>query len=222
MANLTVTEAITEIRQELDDVSTTKPRWTDAQVKTKLGFALSACLVQYASDGGDRFDLEGTATTSASTGQVSLSSLSALWVKQVAIVVGNTTYRVRPKNPIRRGYADLNARDLRILYVREYEIPSDSGHPLVGVTSTAANSWPGFDRWVYMEAAVMLTSKDMEEKRIAALIARRDEAKAIALGRVPTPAGYPIPRPEWNPIAPQDLRWQFTQASATLSLTAEW
>jgi hypothetical protein len=153
---------------------------------------------------------------------VSLSSLVALWVKQIAVVVDGTAYRLPPKNPIRRGYADLTARTLRVLYVQEYAIPSDSSHPLVGVTTTAANSWPAFDRWVYMEAAVMLAPKDMEERRITVLKGARDEAAAAALGRVTTPAGYPVPRPEWNPSYYRDLRWQFTQASATLSLTSEW
>ena len=225
MANLTVDDAITEIRQELDDTSTTRLRWTADQIKAKLKTALSQCLTKYADEGGDRFDLESAAfTTSASTGQVAITSITPLWVKQVAIVVDSVAYRLPRAGPIRRGRADLNARALRILYVQEYVISSTTTHPLVGDGAAAANSWPAFDRWVYMEAASQLAGKDMEIKRIEMLREKRDEAKAAALSRPSTPGGYPIPRPEWSPVAQRDLRWQFTQtgSASTLSLTSGW
>lgn len=223
MAALTIDEAITKVRQRLDDTSTTNPRWTDAQVKDALTDAISRCVTKYSDEGGDRFDLESTAfSTSASTGQVDISSIAAAWVKAVGVVVGNTTYMLPRQSGLRRGYPDLSARSLRILYVREYEISGTSSHPLIGVGATAANTWRAFDRWVCLEAAVMLTPKDMEMNRIGVLRTERDEAEKSALARPSTPGGYPVPRKEWNPLDPWRLRWQFLPSSSTISLTAEW
>ncbi len=217
MANLTIDEAITKVRQFLDDTSTTVPRWTDAQIKDALADCLNSCLSRYASSGGDRFDLETTATTSATTGAISIASVVPLIVKQVAVTVGDTIYRIPPKDKMRRGYADLSARSLTILYVREYALSSTTSHPLVGVGSTEANSWRGFDKWVCLETASQLASKDMELPRLELLQTKVDKAAAEALARTSTPAGYPTPRPEWSPLY-QDVSWQMVQP-ATLYLT---
>lgn len=218
MANLTIDDAIAKIRQRLADTSsaTAGQRWTDARILDALADALSVCLTTYASQGGDRFDLETTATTSATTGAVALT-VEPLLIKQVSVVIDSTTYRLQPKNTMRRGYADLAARSLSVLYVREYELSTTTSHPLVGVGPTGANSWRAFDRWVCIEAATQLAPKDMELPRIEVLKAERDEAKAAALLRTSTPGGYEIPRPEWSPLY-GNISWQLVQP-ATLYLT---
>lgn len=219
MANLTLLQARAKVLQFLDDAS--NRRWSDAQIDDALTDALSTCINRYALSGGDRFDLEVTGTTSASTGSVSLSAVLPARIKQVAVVVGNTTYRLTQKDPLRRGYADLVARDLRVLYVREYALPTDTGHPLVGVGATAANSWPAFDKWLCLEAANQLGLKDLEQKRLMILREAGDRAEQEALARAPTPGGYPIPRREWNPLY-GDLYWQMVQPSTVYLTRVRW
>ncbi len=217
MANLIIDDAITKVRQFLDDTSTTQPRWTDTQLKDALADALNSCLVRYAGEGGDRFDLETTATTSATTGAISIASVLPLLVKQVGVTVGTTLYRLPTKNMMRRGYADLTARSLTVLYVREYALSSTTTHPLVGVGATEANSWRAFDRWICLEAALQLALKDMEETRLARLQVMTEKAAAECLARTSTPAGYETPRPEWNPLYDY-ITWQMVQPS-TIYLT---
>ncbi len=217
MANLTIDDAITKVRQLLDDTSTTVPRWTDAQVKDALADSLNSCLVRYATEGGDRFDLETTATTSATTGSASIVSVLPLLIKQVSIVIGDTTYRLPPKDRMRRGFIDLNARSLVVLYVREYALSSTTTHPLVGVGAAEANSWRAFDRWICYETAMQLTSKDVEAARIEWIQTMASKSAAECMARATTPSGYVTPRPEWNPSY-GDISWQMVQP-ATIYLT---
>ncbi len=223
MANLTIDQAVAKIRQRLADTSSTSTsqRWTEAVILDALADALSGCLTTYASQGGDRFDLEASVTTSASTGSVALTSVLPLLVKQVSVVIDSTTYRLQPKNTMRRGYADLTARTLSVLYVREYALSSTTTHPLVGVGAAEANSWRAFDRWVCIEAATQLAPKDMELPRIEVLKAERDEARATALMRTSTPAGYEMPRPEWSPLY-GNISWQMVQPSTIYLTQARW
>lgn len=214
MANLTLAEARTKTGQFLDDAA--NARWTSAQVDDALTDAISACLTDYSDAGGDRFDLETTGTTSASDGSLSIVSVLPLVIKQVAIVVSPTSWRIKQRDPLRRGDADLTARSLRILYIREYALPSNSAHPLIGVSSTEANSWRAFDKWVCAEAAWQLGAKDLEQGRRAWLAEMKAEARATALKRPSSPSSYPIPRPEYSPF--DDLAWQVVMPS-TLYLT---
>ncbi len=217
MANLTIDEAITKVRQFMDDTSTTVPRWTDAQIKDALADNLNLCLVRYAGEGGDRFDLETTGTTSATTGSVSIVSVLPLLIKQVSVVVGDTVYRLPPKDRMRRGYTDLAARSLIVSYVREYALSSTTTHPLVGVGSAEANSWRAFDLWICYETAFQLAVKDMEMSRLAILEKRVLRAAGEALARKGTPAGYPTPRAEWAPMY-GGISWQVVMP-ATIYLT---
>lgn len=219
MANLTLAEARTKTGQFLDDASNT--RWTTAQVDDALTDALSQCLTRYAQDGGDRFDLEFSGTSSATDGTCSLSSVSPLWIKQVGVVVSPTTYRIPPKDAMRRGYADLNARSVLVLYVREYALSSTASDPLVGVGAVAANSWRAFDRWVCVEAAYQLGMKDLEMGRLQVLRAFADQCAKEALARPSTPSSYGIPRPEWSPLY-EDLHWQFVNPSTLYFIRQRW
>ncbi len=220
MANLTVDEAITKVRQFLDDTSAVagSRRWSEAQVRDALADQLSVCLNKYALEGGDRFDLEGTATTSATDGSVSVASLTPLLIKQVAVVVGNTCYRLPPKSSLRRGTADLSARSLRILYVKDYALSSTGSHPLIGVGSAEANSWRAFDLWVCWCTAVQLSSKDMEPPRQKWTAEQAARAEIAALSRAAMPLGYPMPRPEWSPMF-DNVSWQLVQPLPTIYLS---
>lgn len=220
MAGITLTQARTNVRQLLDDAGTVS-RWTDAQVDAALGDCISGCLNRYASEGGDRFDLETTGTTSATDGSLSLSSVSPLLIKQVAIVSGTLAYRIDPLDPVRRGYPDLVARSVRVLYVREYDISSTAGDPLVGVGAASANTWRGFDKWVCHEAACQLSGKDMEVARMQMLRVDAEKAGREALARRSTPGAYPLPRPQVVTEAFGDVRWSFVQGS-TIYLARAW
>lgn len=213
MASIDLAAARTNVAQLIDDAG--NKRWTSAQLDTALSGALNRCLTDYVSAGGDRFDLETTGTTSATTGALSISSVVPFLVKQVAVTVGSTTYRLPAKAPVRRGYSDLTARALTVLYVREYALPTDTTHPLVGVAAVAANTWRGFDDWICVEAAAQLLVKD-DDARLR-LETHRQACERAVMARTNTPKGYPMARGEWSPVY-EDLHWQYAPSTSTVYL----
>lgn len=222
MANLTLAQARTRVFRLLDDpngipgtptTSRFNPDGAFTDVDQALGFAISGCLSRY-SKVGDKFDLELTGTSDAADGTLDISSSVPLLVKGVDLVVDNSLYRILPKDPIRRGYADLTARSLRVTYVREYVLPTTTTHPLIGVGATAANSWPAFDEWVCCNAALHLQPNDNDASRVtlSTLLAR---AQADVFERQGVPAGNPWPRTEgwyWY----NDLQWQWKPSTSEL------
>lgn len=214
MANMTVTGAQACVADLLDDAGNT--RWSTAQISLGLTACLSKCQQLYQENGGDRFDLETTGTTSATDGSLSISSVVPLLIKDVAAVVGSVTYRLPPKNKIRRGYTDATARSLLVLYAREYALSSTGSDPLVGVGAVAANSWPDFDNWVCAETAALIGSKDLEGARLQFLRGLADGFKETVIARPKIPGGYPWPRKEWSPMNDW-IQWQWKPATSTLN-----
>lgn len=206
MANMTIDDAILACGEILDDPGL--HRWTTTQVQAGLKTALSRCLLLYQEDGGDRFDLEATVTTSAVDGSADLSALVPATVIDVGVVTGNITYQIPAKNKLRRGYTDAVSRSLLVLYTQEYALSTTTTHPLVGVGATAANSWPDFDDWVCAQASLRLAIKDLEGARLAAIQQREQDTRMTVLGRNRIPGGYPWPRREWSPFY-EWLSWQW-------------
>lgn len=213
---LTLTQARAEARGLLDNTEIT--RWTNAQTDSALNSALSTCLDRYARDGGDHFDVETTATTSATDGSVQLGGLKPIYVRDIGVTVGNNTSRLKKKDAMRRGYPDLVARTLRVLYVPQYVVPVTEAHPLVGVGATPAASWLGFDKWVCAEAAHELAIKDGEQARIARLELFAERKRMDAIDRRSNPAGNEWPRAE-RAAATEDLMWSWVPSTATVYLT---
>lgn len=218
MANMTVADAITATYQLLDEVVTGGEgrRWSSAQVTASMSVALSKCINAYQSAGGDRFDLESTQTTSATDGSVDISSLVPMAIKDVGVITGSVTYRIPAKQKMRRGYTDATARQILILYAREYALSSTTSDPLVGVGAVAANSWPAFDDWVVAQTALDLALKDLEGQRLQWITQRAADSKANVIDRVRIPGGYPWPRREWAPFFDW-LAWQWKPSTNKLN-----
>lgn len=212
---LTLTQARAETRGLLDNTETT--RWTNAQVDSALASALSSCMDRYIGGGGDHFDIEAIVTTSATDGSVGLSSLRPTYIRDVGVTVGNVTTRIPKKDPMRRGYTDLVARTLRVLYVPLYVLPVVADHPLVGDGAAPASSWLGFDKWVCAEAAAELALKDGEQSRIDRLGLFAQKKRADALEHPSNPRGNEWPRRERSAII-EDLQWTWVPSTSTLYL----
>lgn len=222
MANLTLTQARTRVLRLLDDpngitgTSRYNPDGSFTDVDQALGFALSGCMSRFA-PGSDRFDLEETATSSATTGQADLSSIPKLMIKGVAVQQGDQLFKIPEKPPIRRGLIDYNARSLVVTYVRDYAIPTTTSHPLVGVGATAAPSFPSFDEWVCVCAAQHLTPNDNDLRERLEMLAGKVEADVAF--RPNTPTSGPWPRPEPRRWAFIDVQWQWKPSTSIVYLT---
>lgn len=212
---LTLSQARAETRGLLDNTETT--RWTNAQVDSALSSALSSCMDGYIAHGGDHFDIETTGTTSATDGSLSLSALRANYIRDVGITVGNVTTRVPKKDTMRRGYADLVARTLRLVYVPVYLLPTDATHPLVGDGAKPAASWLAFDKCIVAEAAYELAIKDGEQARIDRLERFAKKKHDEAFIHTSNPRSSAWPRPERSAVI-EDLQWTWVESTATLYL----
>lgn len=211
MAALTLAAARAQALQYADDAN--GRRFSSAQVDRALQTSLDRVLIRYVRGGGDRFNTEVDLTTDAADGGVNIRQLRPLKVAAVALVVAPTIYKVPEKPGMRRGYQDLTARSIRLLYVREYEIPGDAGHPLVGVGGIAALTFTAFDDWVCAEAAAQLLVKDDSQRN--SLDALRAMLSADVLGRGVIPGSGPMARREWCPVV-DDLSWQFVESTGRL------
>jgi len=213
MAAMTLAEARTRVLQYLDDPN--NRRWSTAEVDAALKFALSYCLTTYATAGGRRFVVEHSVTTSASTGQVSLTSQLPMNVLGVVVVEANITTRIKPIRRRDRDVKDLVARSLIVEVMTEYDLSATSGHPLVGVGATAANTWPAFDEWVCVAAAKNCGVKD-NDKRPGLIMLEQEQARAV-LGRVDPPRAV-----EWPKETGPWLRWSYQSPTSVLTLTQCW
>lgn len=212
---LTLSQARAETRGLLDNTETT--RWTNAQVDSALASALSSCIDGYIAHGGDHFDIETTGTTSATDGSLSLSNLHANYIRDVGVTVGNVTTRVQKKDTMRRGYADLVARTLRIVYVPVYVLPVVADHPLVGDGAKPAASWLAFDKCIVAEAAYELAIKDGEQARIDRLERFAKKKHDEAFIHTSNPRSSEWPRPERSAVI-EDLQWTWVESTSTLYL----
>lgn len=218
MANATLAEARTLVAQDLDD--TNNRRWSTAQIDVALQGAVSSCVSQYATAGGNAFDLD-LSTSSASTGVVDLTSIAPiLHIKLVQIVTGTSpslTYTlVEPTRKADRFQTEPAVYTLAIVYVRDYRVPTTTTHPLVGVGATEAASWPDFDQWVCAEAALRLGVKDNDMRPGLEQYAAR--ARQAVLDRLNTPRAYPLSPPKTFPTTWRRLSYTFTNSSTAPSI----
>jgi len=170
-------------------------RWTHAVIGVALQQALSACLSTYASEGGDDFDEEFSITTT--TAGLGTLTTPLVMLRAVQVLTGTVYYPIVSQNRSQRVVNDTVARDLRCLGVREYTIPTtgNSTDPLIGVSTVAApGTWAAFERWVCLEAALVLAVQDNDQR--AGLIANAERTKATVMARANTYTSRPLPDPE--------------------------
>lgn len=215
MPNLILSEARTLVLDHSDDVSGARYNadGTFAKVDIALKSALSRCIADYVGEGGDNFNEETTVSTTSS-GTADLSSLGLIDIRSVLVSSSPSFGKVRPIRRQDRQYVDQVVRSIVVGYVREYALPGNEAHPLVGVTTVAANSWPAFDNWICARAALQLGIKNNELR--AALVALEADCRASALARVRIPRSA-----EWpgagNPWV-MDLGWSYLKTSSTLQM----
>jgi hypothetical protein len=211
---MTLAEARTQAAQLLDDPN--NRRWSSAQIDFALQSGVSRCLQDYVANGGERFDTEQTGTSSASDGTLALSSYKPLIIKSVTMDTGDTFIPLRAVTKREKFRADTTARDLVILYVRDYELPSTTTHALVGNGATSANTWAAFDNWCVARAALQLAVKD--DKLSDALAVLETDLRASCLARPNNPVAMEWPRPSAASRAYSNLRWSWLPSGQQLQV----
>ena len=215
MAGLTLADARTLIGQFLDDPN--NRRWTTAQIDAALQHALTTCLSDYVSNGGSQFDTELSVST-ASTGVADLTSITPiLKIVSVQALYGSSQFEpVLECRPQDRGWLESAVYALRVIYVRDYVLPTTTTFNIVGNGATSAPSWFAFDRWICAEAARQLGIKDAEQR--AGLEALAGEARRSVLERQNSPRTYPLPIPQSTWTAYRRLSYIFTPDMTAPSL----
>lgn len=216
MAAMTLAEARLRVREHLDDPNSR--RWTTAQVDSALRACLSACQHAYNTNGGSRFVVEQSVTTSATTGAVSLASVLPIRVTGVVLIQGNIRQRLKAIRRRDRELQDLVARTLTVETVTEYALSATSTDPLVGIGAAAANTWPAFDEWVCLEAAMLADVKDNEKRGGLERMAPTFRANVMQDVDPPRTRQWPTEAMlffDW-------LRWSWTPATQVLTLHQAW
>jgi len=191
MAAHTLSSARGVVALMLDDPN--NRRWSLTQIDGALQDALSLCVNTYAAEGGDQFDVEVDVTTDA-TGLGSLTFPVGL-IRGVQVFTGTVYYPINAQNRSQRVVLDNSARTLKVLAVREYQLPTTTSHPLIGDGATVApGTWHSFERWVCCEAARALGVTDNDKRPGLEELAQR--AKEGAMVRANTYTSRPLPDPE--------------------------
>jgi hypothetical protein len=211
---LTLAEARAVVSDHLDDDGT---RWATAKVDTGLSAALSACLRDYVDAGKDAL-AEQVNASSTTAGVLDLSTYKPIKIHSISVKVGTTYYPVRAVDPGQRERDDTTARDCYVYLTRDFALPSNTGHPLVGIGATAAGASHAFDQWVCARAALYLSTKDDDD--------RAPVARMVADLR-DTCLKEPI-RPSSRMFAPPPrfytrlLRWYYNPRTGGLHLCRSW
>ena len=186
----TLATARDSVRRLLDDDGTNQ-RYATAAIDQALQDALSCGLSDYASAGGDMFDVEVTVATVA--GVATLTGPLVL-VRSVQISSGNSRQTVKPLRRSDRRMVDVSVRTLLVELVKDYVLPTNTAHPFVGDGATAANSWHGFETWCFANAALSLGISDNDKR--PGLNDLEQRLRADVLRRVNTPSKFPMPDSE--------------------------
>lgn len=225
--SLTVGEARDEVLERLDDQKGRRyaPEALGGaryqRIDRALRTALDRCVDDYAVAGGDRLDEEVAKTTSASTGSCSLLAERPAVIRWVTAEPSTSNlYPLEEADKGMGGLPDLSERDLRLRFVRRFRLAaspaaSDVLVAVDGVEGTA-RSWPAFDEWVCVRAALLLGTKDKEgTERLGEL---SNDLASAAIGQPRTPSSYPWPMPDNRSRLLRRLRWSFTPSTFTLQL----
>jgi hypothetical protein len=191
MAGLTLAQARARVLDLLDDQNGV--RWSTTRLDVSLQAALSMCLSDAVVAGCDAFTMEVSATTTGAGLATLTGPLLRVGTVQVSSGSG-TYYSVAPLVRDDRRILEQSARSLIIEVVKDYQIPTDTAHPLVGEGATAAATWPAFDQLVCVEAAMLCGIMDNDRRN--GIEKMRDSLKASVMARINTPFSRPLPDAE--------------------------
>jgi hypothetical protein len=188
---LTLADARATFLDHLDDDGT---RWSTTQVDRALSLGLVQTLDDYASGGGDRFDLVESLTSTS--GVVDMSTKLPISIRGISALVGTRYFPIRTVAIENRMVPDTVTRTLQVRYTRGYTLPTNSAHPLVGVGATGANSWDTFDHWVCVRAALMATTKDFEKREDLLALEQQLAGSVMTINKIPGARPFPS-TPKW-------------------------
>jgi len=221
MTGMTLSAARSNVRRLLDDNGQNK-RYTDAAIDEALQAAISSCVSDYATGGGDAFDVEVAVTTNSS-GLGTITG-SVMLLRTVQVTNGSSMYTLEPQQRSDRRQLDQTSRNLLVEVVREYQLPTTTTHPLIGEGATTANTWMAFDQWVCSNAALLIGITDNDKRPGLEKLEAR--FRASALKRDNNPSSFPLPDSEAYSLG-YDGWWQRvgyvyspSQTSSTIQLVA--
>lgn len=212
MAGFTLTQARTQTADNLDDRN--NQRWATTRLDPALQAAVSSCVSEYASNGGEQLD-EEMSLTSTTAGLATLSIVPLLIREEILVDAGSYFFPVQPQKFSEKVIHDTTSRNLKLKYVREFTIPSNANasHPLIGDGATSSATWPAFDRWVCAVAALQLGVGDNDKR--PGLERLEQMARASVFQRINTPTWRPLPLPrEYGPWSIWNLKYVY-QTSPT-------
>jgi hypothetical protein len=217
VAGLTVGESRALVSQFLDDKD--QRRWPSAEINTALQYSLAACLSKYIEEGGSLFDVETTLSTN-SAGLCDLSSLgNILRIGPVQYATGSAPFSYWPVLPAKVRDREIDVPgvySLRITYVKEFILSSNSSYPLIGDGAVAAPSTHGFDAWVCAESALLLGIKDNDQRPGLERIAAKLEEDA--LHKLNNPRTMPLSVPVYRHPNMRNLSYIFTPSATAPSI----
>lgn len=213
----TAREIVLDHLDDTNDGSGNGDRWSSAQIDRGLEQALSQCVDEYVSSGGDRLD-QLLDTTSTTSGEVDMSTIDPLDIKGVSLLEGLRywpikSYRLEEKNII-----DTTARSLQIRYVRKFVLPTNTAHHIVGVGATVGNSWLAFDNWICAKAALYCSIKDAEGRPEIKAMAEDVRYSVMAHTKIPKA----VPFPTRKPYISQWYGYVYHQNTKKLILVRPW
>lgn len=148
---LTTAQARQVVFDHLDDDQT---RWTEAQIDVALTTALSLCLNDYVTNGGDRFEIEVTGT-STSAGVIDLSAQKPIKINGVSVLESTRYFPISRVKLEERIIHDTQGRSVQVRLTPTIPFSATDDDPLVD-----GNTWDAFDQWVCARAAMFAAVKD--------------------------------------------------------------
>lgn len=178
-----------QLLSHLDDDGT---RWSTTEQDRALAWALDSCLRELIGAGNSRLETHGS-FTSGSTGLIDVSTHVPFSVQGVSLQVGQRYFRIPEIKPEERNILDDTARTYLVRYTKGYVLPTNSAHPLVGVGSTAAQTWDALEHWIIVRAAIMASAKDAEERPDLVRLEQMARDAAMLDPHIPKTMRFPGP-----------------------------
>jgi hypothetical protein len=185
----TITEAIAAVRRHIDGEGDTE-RWTDAQIKSALAYALQKCLEEYVANGGRRLE-EIIQVNTASTGVYAFPSDYPLVIKGVSFVSGTRRWPLQAVAYEDQRAQVANVQAIEIRYTPNLSLSATDGHPLVGNGATAKNTWLSFEEWIIVTAAMYASVIDDELRPVLQDLEGRLQSAVMKQMSIPMALPFP-------------------------------